>query len=215
MHMNDERASDPDECTGHRLGQISPGRVRPARRDVHVATAIVRIAPARRIASRPVADDRSFVILGYDSPIHMTPLLDPNAREPVQRTLRRTITIAVVVGLAIALGRRNIRVWPIASMAALWFSLGGHYVELLFLRVLRSRLPAGRAVQTAARVVLWFAGGAMLGLGASATLALIGAPARALWSTLWGGAIVFVAIELVVHAVLRARGSPSMFDGRG
>ncbi len=135
--------------------------------------------------------------------------------EPLKRTLSRNLSLAAVVGLAIALSSRNLRAWPFATLLASWFALGGHYVEIGYLRLLRPRLRAARPVQIAARLLVWFGGGVGLGFGMALTArAVLGAwPARApAWY--WGG-LMFVGIELVVHAVLALRRLPSFYSGRG
>jgi hypothetical protein len=138
----------------------------------------------------------------------------PPRHEPFRTTLARTGTIAVVVGVGVSvLSGGGPRRWPIATLLALWATLGGHYVELLYLRVVRPRLPAERAVQRMARLVVWFAGGCALATAMYATaVALSGAPPRWPW---WVGGVAFVALELVVHLVLHLRGHGSDFDGRG
>src|SRR3954469_14402925 len=85
-------------------------------------------------------------------------------REPLRTTLLRTVTIAVVIGAVLALPRGGVARWPAATLIALWPALGGHFVELFFLNLLRPRLPASRAVQIVARLIVWFVGGMILAL---------------------------------------------------
>src|SRR5437867_899741 len=93
--------------------------------------------------------------------------MQPNHRwlrfyEPVNRTLARNLAIAVVVGTALAFWKREARLFVPFSVVALWFSLGGHYVEVVFLNGLQSRIPSPRLIQVCARLATWFAGGAVL-----------------------------------------------------
>lgn len=135
--------------------------------------------------------------------------------EPLRVTLLRTGAIAAVVGLGLALARGGLVWWPTATLLALWPSFGGHWVELLFLRVVRPRLPAARATQVAARVAVWLVGGLLLALGAAATGMAIGAFPRA-FDPRWAlGGPVFVGIELVAHLGLWLASRPSVYDGRG
>jgi hypothetical protein len=134
--------------------------------------------------------------------------------EPLSITLRRTVTIAAVAGVAVALRWGGLRQWPQAAVIMLWFSLGGHYVELCYLRVVRPRLPSHRIARTGARIVTWFVGGVALGLGAAGTAMLFGRAVPARLNAWWMGGFVLISIELVVHAVLLARGKPGFFDGR-
>jgi hypothetical protein len=138
----------------------------------------------------------------------------PRVAEPIRRTLARNFTIAIVVGVAIAVVRRAPLLALPEALLALWPSLGGHFVEVAFLDGVRPRLPRARLVQASARLVWWLAGGALLGcaLIATAHALPIGAPR---WRWWWIGAPFFVGIELVVHAILALRSCPSFYRGDG
>jgi hypothetical protein len=138
----------------------------------------------------------------------------PTRREPLRITLARTGAIAAVVGVGIsALSGGGPRRWPIATLLALWPTLGGHYVELLYLRVVRQRLPEQRAARVIGRLAVWFAGGCVLAAAMYATAAALSGPSRR-WAW-WVGGVAFVALELVAHLVLHLRGHASFYDGRG
>src|SRR5438876_10209078 len=73
---------------------------------------------------------------------------------PLRRTLARNVALAASVGVVFALQRHSLRlVLPVAALA-LWFSLGGHYVELAFVKGLRARLSQGRLTQAALRLLV-------------------------------------------------------------
>jgi hypothetical protein len=57
--------------------------------------------------------------------------------EPFRTTVLRNAIIAIVVGAALAQLRGGLARWPLATLLALWPSLGGHWVELWFLNWLR------------------------------------------------------------------------------
>jgi hypothetical protein len=136
-------------------------------------------------------------------------------REPLRQTLRRTVTIAVIVGLAVSWSWGGLGRWPLATLLALWFSLGGHWVEVFFLNFVRPRLAEARPVQIAARLGVWLVGGTLLALGMLLTArALVGSPLRHTPAWYVGG-LAFAGLELLVHLVLRLRGLPSFYDGRG
>lgn len=138
-------------------------------------------------------------------------------REPLRRTLTRTLGIAVVAGGALALARGDLARWPAASAVMLWPSLGGHYVELWFLNWVRPRLSHRRATQVAARLVVWFVAGVALGAGmwlTAAALPGLRPPRAAAWLLGLAG-IAFIGVELLAQAVLQLRGRPSFFNGRG
>jgi hypothetical protein len=134
--------------------------------------------------------------------------------EPLRRTLARTVSIAVVVGAAFALLRHDLSVFLPLTVLALWITLGGHYVELAFINGVRGRIPPGRWTQAAVRLLVWSGGGVLLsfGMAATARAILVKAPPSRPW---WFGALLFVGVELTVHAVLAIRGAPNFYDGRG
>jgi len=136
-------------------------------------------------------------------------------REPIVRTLVRTITIALVVGAVLSLRRGGLYRWPLATLLVLWPSFGGHWVELWFLNWLRPRIPIARAVQVAARVGVWFVGGIGLGFGVVMTARLLAGWRPAHWPACWLAGVAFIGVELLVHLFLQLGGRASFYNGRG
>lgn len=139
-------------------------------------------------------------------------------REPLQRTLLRTVAIAVVAGGVLTVWRGGLSRWPAATVVMLWPSFGGHWLELWFLNWLRPRLPERRSLQLAARLATWFVGGVVLASGMWLTAAVLHSmrPPRATWWLLAAFAgLGFIGVELMAHVGLRLRGRPSVLDGRG
>jgi hypothetical protein len=134
-------------------------------------------------------------------------------REPIATTLIRTIAIAAIVAAVIAW--RTVIAWPIAFALVLWPSFGGHWIELGFLNGLRPRLPASRAVQVAARVIVWCLSGLAIGAGVLLTARAFPSTRALRLFAWWWPAPAFVAIELVAHVGLALRGRPNVYDGRG
>ncbi|HXT16191.1 MAG TPA: hypothetical protein VN706_11215 [Gemmatimonadaceae bacterium] len=139
-------------------------------------------------------------------------------REPIRVTLLRTLSIALVAGAIVSMSTGGLKRWPILTVLMLWPSFGGHWIDLFFLNVLRSQLPARRAAQRLARVAVWFVGGVILAAGVQLTARLLFERPRLAWLT-WATAgaagAAFVAIELVAHAALHLRGRASFYDGHG
>ena len=138
-------------------------------------------------------------------------------REPARVTILRTGLIAIVGGGVIA---RFSRVpWPFLTLLVLWPSLGGHWVEVWFLNWLRPRLPATRDMQVAARVLVWFVGGVGLMICRGLTATALDSSGRmrwpARWPAWWLGGLTFIGVELLAHLVLKLRGRPNFYDGRG
>jgi hypothetical protein len=134
--------------------------------------------------------------------------------EPWRATALRTGTIALAIGLGVGLYQRRLAAVPLTTLIALWFSLGGHFVELLMRNHLRVRIGGPAFVQAVARLLYWFAGGSVLYAGALATRAILTGWPPVAWPW-WTGGIAFIALELLVHLFLHARGLPSFYDGRG
>jgi hypothetical protein len=134
--------------------------------------------------------------------------------EPFARVLARNVAIALGVGVVAALARRNALLVLEVGALALWFSLGGHFVEVLFLSQARPRMPHLARPRQVARLLTWFVGGALLFTlmtGSARLLALRWLSFEA-W---WIGALAFVAIELFVHALLALSGRPNFYRGDG
>jgi hypothetical protein len=136
-------------------------------------------------------------------------------REPLTATLSRTLGIALVVGGMFAWRFGKLAVWPLAASLVLWFSLGGHWVEVWFLNWLRPRLGESRAAQVAARLALWFVGGVSLGFGVVATMRLWQLTRAVQPPSWWIAGAIFVAVELVAHLVLMLRRRPNFYSGAG
>jgi hypothetical protein len=140
--------------------------------------------------------------------------MSTKVREPLARTLARTVAIALGIGAVLAFRSRDPRLWAPLSGLALWFSLGGHYVEVLFLNAMRPRLAGTRVAQVTARLAVWFAGGAMLyvAMAITARFLPVRPPSLGRW---WLGGLFFIGLELIVHAILAVRSLPNFYDGRG
>jgi hypothetical protein len=117
----------------------------------------------------------------------------------------------------LARGSGGLAHWPVATLLVLWPALGGHWVEVGFLNHLRPRLPAARPLQAAARVAVWFVGGAALALGMGLTAIALTGHRPPHWPAGWlaGGGLAFITIELVAHFALQLRGRPSFYNEVG
>ena len=136
-------------------------------------------------------------------------------REPLGVTLRRTFAIALIVGGVIAWRFGSLRAWPVLSGQVLWFSFGGHWVDLMFLNGLRPRLSSSRAVQVAVRLAIWFVGGVVLGQGVVFTMRLSAFTAGIQPPPWWVAGVGFIAVELVAHGALAMRQTPNFYNGAG
>ena len=144
---------------------------------------------------------------------HSQPTAQPFS-EPWRTTALRTGLLALAVGAAAGLRQHQIADIPAVSLLALWFTLGGHFLELLFRNRLRQYLGDQRAMQMLVRVAFWFVGGAVLFEGVLATRALLGIRVNVPFSW-WLAGAGFVGVELLIHLGIRARGQPNFYDGRG
>ena len=154
--------------------------------------------------------ERSGSRLTLDSFRHVTePLQTP--REPLGTTLVRTITIALVAGLAASRPLGGPTRWPAATLVMLWPSLGGHFVEAWYLGWLRPRLRTSRRAQIVARLVTWFIGGIGLGVGMELTARATAGVPLSRGPAWWTAGIAFIGVELAAHLALLVRGRPSIY----
>ncbi|HZZ42151.1 MAG TPA: hypothetical protein VFE58_04380 [Tepidisphaeraceae bacterium] len=135
--------------------------------------------------------------------------------EPLSTTLLRTGAIALVVGAVLALRLGGMAYWPIAMLLVLWLSLGGHWIEILFLNFLRPHLPVVYPVQIAVRISIWFLGGIVLVLAMKLTAMTLAQHRPIHWPAWWGAGLAFIGIELIAHLVLQFRRRPNFYNGRG
>ena len=129
--------------------------------------------------------------------------------------MMRTGTIAIVAGGVLARWWGGLGRWPAAALLMLWFSFGGHWVELWFLNWLRPRISIARGWQVIARVGVWFVGGICLATGMGLTAKALGGARPVHWPAWWVGGLAFIGVELVTHLILQVRGRPSFYNGRG
>jgi len=87
---------------------------------------------------------------------------DVSFHEPLRVTLLRTGLLALAVGFGAALLQRQPASWPQWTAFALWFTFGGHWVEIFFLNWLGPRLAAARRVQVTARLLTWLGRGTLI-----------------------------------------------------
>ena len=140
--------------------------------------------------------------------------MNTQAEEPFRRTLARNVAIAVSVSAMFALVRHDAKGFLPVLVLALWPSLGGHYVDMASGNGVRARVSAGPFARAVARMLIWFAGGVLLYLCMSANSRVL--PIKVLPLNLWWfGGLLFIGIELVVHAIMAIRGVPSFYNRRG
>jgi len=136
-------------------------------------------------------------------------------RERLRTTMLRNGAIAIVAGAILARLWGGLGRWWIAALLMLWPSFGGHWLEVWFLNWLRPRISSTRAVQVAARFVVWFVGGSGLAVGMGLTAIALATAQPAHWPAWWLGGLALIGIELAAHLALQLRGLPSFFNGRG
>jgi hypothetical protein len=124
--------------------------------------------------------------------------------ESFRTTLLRTGAIALAVGAALSFSMGGFSKLPIAFLVALWPSLGGHYVEVFFLKFLRPSLPS--SMRTPVRLGVWFLAGIVLAFAMQLT---------AFGPQWWVGGLGFIGIELIVHLLLQLRWKPNFYNSLG
>jgi hypothetical protein len=142
--------------------------------------------------------------------------------ESLSTTLLRTAAIALVVGTLLSsagleAGDRQLPFWKLWLSwvsGVFWFSFGGHWVELFYLNVIRMKLPPDYGIELSARVGIWFAGGCVLFGGMRMTTLQFGNQVLE-WFVWWHGGLLFIVVELIVHAISVAVGRVSIYNGQG
>jgi len=145
-------------------------------------------------------------------PAAASPVTWQSYQEPLRVTLVRTGLVGLLVGLIAARVQGQRGSWPQWTAFALWFSFGGHWVELFFLNWCRPHLGPARRAQITGRLLTWLVGGTLLMIGARITALSLSAQALRLppW---WLGGPVFLVLELLVHALPQLRGQPNFYNG--
>lgn len=135
--------------------------------------------------------------------------------EPLRETFTRTFLIAALVATVAGFSTGSGRIWAATFSGALWFSFVGHWVELLWLESVRTRIKRERFVQFSARISYWFAWGIPLGWLSISTANFVD-PTRSRRFDPISSGLSLVVVELTVHALFLAiRRRPSVYDGRG
>ena len=133
--------------------------------------------------------------------------------EPWHVTALRTGSLALAVGVGTGVYKRQLPLVPLVTVLALWFTLGGHYLELAFRNQLSTRIGS-HPWRTIARLAYWFAAGSVLYVGARATFASLTGRSLRAWPW-WAAGVGFIAAELGIHLLVRARKLDSFYNGLG
>jgi len=129
--------------------------------------------------------------------------------EPLWQTLSRTVGLALAIGLGAGLVAHHFAVVPTVTLLALWFTLGGHFVDLFCWNVVAPSISTTKA-RVWARLAVWFLGGTALYAGALGTRWLLTGVGSPPWPW-WIGGVFFIGAELVAHLALLIRGRPSVY----
>jgi hypothetical protein len=103
----------------------------------------------------------------------------------------------------------------VAACLVLWFSFGGHWVELGFLNWLRPRIAPSRLTQVVTRLGVWFVGGVVLGIGVVWSMRFFPLTRSRIAPSWWLGGVLFAGVELIAHGVLFARHRRNFYRGDG
>ena len=139
-------------------------------------------------------------------------------REPLLTTVFRTATIALIPALIKCFTTHNAHLFAAYFFGALWFSFGGHWVEIAWLDGIRHRLPKSCRIQKIGRITYWFVSGIVLGVFMALTIKTLdpGFTPNFPPSLLILSGVAFVLIELLVHSILlQRRGRPSFYNSAG
>ena len=125
-------------------------------------------------------------------------------------TLSRTTIVAALLALVLllVLPSRGGVLWDFVDVftVAFCFTFLGHYVDALLLTIPEIEFGVGRLI----RMLGWFAGGLWCYVVARWLWVRYGRDLQELPGLLWGG-VIFICLELVAHAWIKARGRRSFF----
>ncbi len=134
--------------------------------------------------------------------------------EPLRSTLLRTFSIALIPALITCFVTHHNSMFAPVFFGILWISFGGHWAEIVWLNLIRHRLPKSPLVQKLGRIAFWFVSGMILGVPMGLTIRLFDPKSTS--PTMLTIGFTFVLIELLVHYVLlHLRGRPSFYNSAG
>ena len=76
-------------------------------------------------------------------------------------------------------------------------------------------LPTAPAIQIAARIATWFAGGIILAICMRLTSAMLPGSTAVRVPAWWICGLAFIGVEMIAHLALQLRGRPSFYNARG
>lgn len=135
--------------------------------------------------------------------------------EPVRNTALRNGTIALGLGVILALAFGRPALFPQMAVVALWPSFGGHFVEILFLNYLRPLLPNSRPLLTLIRLGMWFVAGTAFAFCMKWTAVQLGITSHAKSPVWWIAGLSFIGIELLAHLGLLLSGRRNFYSSTG
>ncbi|MEP7256048.1 MAG: hypothetical protein ABI666_09735 [Ferruginibacter sp.] len=135
------------------------------------------------------------------------------------QTLFRTVIAATIISLILY----SIHVIPfngkskLTEYAVIWaafFSIFfvGHWIELLFINVIKFRLPRNIYVLYIVRVCYWFVSSILLFLIANTIRELLVSNSRQLGNW-WSFGFLYIGVQLLMYAIMHIRLKKSFYNG--
>ena len=139
--------------------------------------------------------------------------------ETFLQTLVRTIITATIISLVLY----SIHVIPfngkskLIEYAVIWaafFSIFfiGHWIELLFVNVIKFRLPRNIYVLYIVRICYWFVSSILLFLIANTIRELLVSNSRQLGNW-WSFGFLYIGVQLLMYAIMQIRLKKSFYNG--
>ena len=139
--------------------------------------------------------------------------------ETFLQTLVRTIIAATIISLVLY----SIHVIPfngkskLIEYAVIWtafFSIFfvGHWIELLFVNVIKFRLPRNIYVLYIVRVCYWFISSILLFLISNTIRELLVSNSRQLGNW-WSFGVLYIGVQLLMYAIMQIRLKKSFYNG--
>ena len=139
--------------------------------------------------------------------------------EPFLQTLFRTVIAATIISLVLYFihvipfnGKSKLIEYGVIWAAFFSIFFVGHWIELLFINVIKFRLPRNIYVLYIARVCYWFVSSILLFLIANTIRELLVSNSRQLGNW-WSFGFLYIGVQLLMYAIMHIRLKKSFYNG--
>ena len=139
--------------------------------------------------------------------------------ETFLQTLVRTIITATIISLVLYFihvipfkGKSKLMEYGVIWAAFFSIFFVGHWIELLFVNVIKFRLPGNIYVLYIVRICYWFVSSILLFLIANTIRELLVSNSRQLGNW-WSLGFLYIGVQLLMYAIMQIRLKKSFYNG--